>query len=360
MAQVDDLMRDAVAEHVFPGAVLRASINGQCVYEEAFGAMDDSKGSVVKPTTVFDLASLTKPLATAPAMMLLMQEGKLDLASDLSSLIPGCAWGEKGMVTVGQLLCHTSGLGDYQPYYRILMEYSPDERKMKLKELLIKEPLIDPPGSFVRYSDIGYMILAWVVEYLAGMPLSVFVEKKVFAPLGIDDLFYIRMDESRDRKRDIAPTEHCPWRKKLIRGEVHDDNAWAMGGEGGHAGLFGTAAGIDSLLWQYLKKDRAETNPTIFDPKVLGLFLKEWNHTRRTPGFDMPSHEGSSSGRYFPRNSVGHLGFTGTSFWMDPEKNLTMILLSNRVYPSRENVRIKSFRPLVHDALMEHLDVSRL
>lgn len=360
MRRVDDLMASAIRQRVFPGAVLRVSEHGQLIYEKAFGAKDYDRGEAIKTTTVFDLASLTKPLATAPAIMRLMTKGCLDLSSTLSGLIPGCFWGEKENVTVGQLLCHTSGLPDYQPYYRELMDVSPDQRGQGLKELLINEPLIDPPGTVVRYSDIGYMLLAWVIESITGVPLSVFVKNEVYAPLGIDDLYYIRNNDPQPRNGDYAPTEWCPWRKKLIQGEVHDDNAWAMGGEGGHAGLFGTASGIDRMLNHYTHSDGVGNRPSIFDPEVLNLFLSEWDHTRRTPGFDMPSSEGSSSGRHFSTNSVGHLGFTGTSFWMDLTRHVTVILLTNRVHPSRENVQIKLFRPLVHDALMEWLDMSRV
>lgn len=348
-------MASAVAERVFPGAVLRASVRGRLVYEKAFGVLDYEKGQPVVSATVFDLASLTKPLATVPAILRLMQAGRLNLESTLGHLMTGYSWGEKSEVTVGQLLSHTSGLPDHRPYFQTLRDLPLDQRPRVLRRLLAEEPLVAPPGDRVCYSDLGFMILAWVVEAVSGQPLSVFVQKEVYEPLNIDDLFYIKHNEGKVPAGLCAPTEQCPWRKKMLCGEVHDDNAWVMGGEGGHAGLFGTAAGIDRLLEEFWINDESPRPSPHFDPDLVRLFLTEWGHTRRTPGFDMPALNGSSSGRSFPKTSVGHLGFTGTSFWMDPHRALTVILLTNRVHPSRDNLGIRQFRPRIHDALMEAL-----
>lgn len=353
MKRVDDIMNKALVERAFPGAVIRVSEKGKVLFEKAFGFSDDGRKIPVSVSTVYDLASLTKPLSAVPAIMLLMQWGRLSFDSTMNDLLPGPDWGEKGAVTLIQLLTHSSGLPDYRPYFEDLKDVSPENRSKRLKELLVHEPLIDPPGAVTRYSDIGYMILAWVVEEKTGMPLSRFVESGIYAPLGIRDLFYMRSGEKKHRGRLIASTEQCPWRQRMLCGEVHDDNAWVMGGEGAHAGLFGTAEAIDRLLNVMLQNNTAQDS--VFEPPVAHRFLVEWKNTRRTPGFDMPSAEGSSSGRYFSRSAVGHLGFTGTSFWVDRERDLIVIFLTNRVCPSRNNIRIRDIRPLVHDALMEEL-----
>lgn len=347
------IMAEARAERAFPGAVLRVSERGRLIHETAFGTLDYDHGQPVKTSTVYDLASLTKPLATVPAIMRLIQAGRLRLDSSLNALIGGYDWGEKKNLTVAQLLSHTSGLPAYRPYYQALREIPSSLRPRALQRFLVDEALERPPGQAVCYSDIGFMLLAWVIECVTGLPLSVFVEQDVYAPLGIDDLFYITSPDRRGRTERCAPTECCPWRKKLLQGEVHDDNAWAMGGEGAHAGLFGTASGVDRLLTEFIAPGAG--SGSVFETAVLKRFLDEWDHCGRALGFDMPSAEGSSSGRYFPKTSVGHLGFTGTSFWMDPDRGRVVILLTNRVHPCRDNPGIKQFRPRIHDAVMAAL-----
>ena len=352
---VDQIMTRALAQGVFPGAVLKVVRHGQAVFERAYGVRDIQAQKPVTRDTVFDLASLTKALATAPALMLLVQRGRVGLESTLSELLPEFRQGDKKDITLCQLLCHQSGLVDHRPYYRELALLPVEKRDRALKTLLVNEPLANRPGTRVVYSDIGYMILAWVVEACSGMPIDVFVHQEVFSPLGITGLDYIRKDDPEQENWAFASTEHCPWRKKTLIGEVHDDNAWVMGGRGGHAGLFGTADGVGLLLAEYLAVYHGRSRNCVFDRSVLRFFLTEWNSTGRAPGFDMPSLEGSSSGRFFSKTSAGHLGFTGTSFWMDLEQDLFVVLLSNRVHPGRDNVMIRSFRPLIHDAVMENL-----
>jgi CubicO group peptidase (beta-lactamase class C family) len=352
-ASLNCIMAEARAEHAFPGAVLRVSERGRLIHEMAFGTLDYDHGQPVESSTVYDLASLTKPLATVPALMRLIQVGKLRLDSSLGELIDGYDWGEKKNVTVAHLLSHTSGLPAYRPYYQALMAVDSAIRPRALQRFLVDEALERPPGKAVCYSDIGFMLLAWVIERASGLPLGVFVAQEVYAPLGIDDLYYIRIPDRLGRSERCAPTERCPWRRKLLQGEVHDDNAWAMGGEGGHAGLFGTASGVDRLLKAFIVPGAGSAS--VFEGALLKRFVAEWDHCGRALGFDMPSSEGSSSGRYFPKTSVGHLGFTGTSFWMDPDRGLVVILLTNRVHPCRDNPGIKRFRPRIHDAVMAAL-----
>lgn len=350
---IDRCMVKALADGVFPGAVLRVSEKGGCVFEKAYGVTDLQTGRNVAAATVFDLASLTKSLAGATALMILVQQGKLSLDSTIGDLIPEFARNEKKDLTVCQLLCHMSGLADYKPYYEKLGSLAQKEREAALRSMLLAEPLVHLPGSRVVYSDIGYMILNWMVEVLSGMYIDDFVHQEVFNPLGIRDLYYIRKSGMKDPDRCYAATEVCGWRNRTLAGEVHDQNAWVMGGRAAHAGLFGTAAGVDELLAEFLAVYHNDRASRVFHRSVLRRFLAECGSSRRTPGFDMPSAQGSSSGRYFSPSSVGHLGFTGTSFWMDLERRITVILLTNRIHPTSANVKIRVFRPVIHDTVME-------
>ncbi len=352
---VDRCMEKAVQDGVFPGAVLRVWFKGRTVYEKAVGVTDRESLTPVDPSTVYDLASLTKPLATASAFMILVQKGRVSLESRLCELIAEFRDNDKKDVTVGQLLCHTSGLADHRPYYETLQQLPGAGRPGALKSLLQSEPLINPPGAKVVYSDLGYMILNWIIEARSGMTIDRFFEHEILLPLTLSDLYYIRKNERDVTGRIIAPTETCPWRKKTLKGEVHDDNAWVMGGCCAHAGLFGTARGVSDFLVELLGVYHGTKQSAVFSPDVVRTFLTEWNGFRRTPGFDMPSAEGSSSGHLFSPGSVGHLGFTGTSFWMDLEREIIVVLLSNRVHPSRDHTAIRAFRPLIHDTVMEEL-----
>jgi CubicO group peptidase (beta-lactamase class C family) len=351
METVDILMNEAVEQGVFPGGVLSVSVDNSVVFEKAYGRMNFFSGDAMKTNTVFDLASLTKSLATAPAVMLLVQEGRLDLETKISSVLPVLEKSDKNEITVAQLLCHNSGLPDYKPYYEVLRGMPENERPKALKAMLVGEAIVNPIGEKVVYSDIGYMFLAWIIEEVSGTGIDSFVEKKIYEPLGIDELYYML-------KGDVEPglcaaTEDCPWRKIVLEGEVHDDNAWIVGKACGHAGLFGTVKGISRLLTEYLDTFHGRIESPVFKKNVLRTFLTENKGTRRTPGFDMPSATGSSSGEYFSETSVGHLGFTGTSFWMDLEKRIVIVFLTNRVHPSRENIKIRQFRPIIHNEVMK-------
>lgn len=352
---IDRCMVKGLADGVFPGAVLRVSCKGSLVFEKAYGVTDLQNGKPVDAATVFDLASLTKPLATAPALMILVQQGRLSLESRIGELIPEFADNEKKDVTVWQLLCHMSGLADHKPYYQKLADIPDEKREEALRSMLLEEPLVDASGFRVVYSDIGYMILNWIIEVCSGKAIDDFIGQEIYGPLGLSDLYYIKKNESVVAGRTYAATERCPWRKKTLIGEVHDDNAWVMGGRCAHAGLFGTAVAVSVLLDEFMAVYHGERESQVFQRSVLNRFLSEWENSRRTPGFDMPSDEGSSSGSCFSKTSVGHLGFTGTSFWLDLERKISVVLLTNRVHPSRDNVMIRAFRPMIHDVVMNRL-----
>lgn len=348
---VHRLMRQAFTDRVFPGGVLLASRAGRVLFHDAYGQANIYTGQEMFVDTVFDLASLTKPLATALAVMKLVQENRLDLDLELGAILPAFQNGPKAAIQLRHLLDHTSGLPDYQPYFSSLCRLPYAQRKAALRASLVREPLVSGIGEATRYSDIGFMVLEWVIEQATGYRLDRYVRETIYDPLGISDLAYVDLEKPLPGTA-FAATEHCPWRRMVLNGLVHDDNAYVMGGIAGHAGLFGTASAVHRLLTALLKAYHGMESP-VFQTPLVRLFLTPPPDGKRALGFDVPSPEHSSSGDRFDRtNTVGHLGFTGTSFWMDLGRRIIVILLTNRVHPSRKNERIKAFRPLLHNAVM--------
>jgi CubicO group peptidase (beta-lactamase class C family) len=211
------------------------------------------------------------------------------------------------------------------------------------------------PGDKTLYSDLGFMLLEWVIEEVSGSRLDRFVGQAVYEPLGIRDLFYIDLHREKQYEGEFAATQLCPWRGRLLTGQVDDDNAWAMGGISGHAGLFGTALAVGILLNRLLMTGGGDRYTDFFQPRIISRFLQRQSSDGRALGFDVPTRPGSSSGRFFTDNSVGHLGFTGTSFWADLERSLVVILLTNRVHPFRFAGGIETFRPVLHDTVVQEL-----
>lgn len=352
---VDRLMKQGLVDAVFPGAVLLVGRGNRLLIHAAYGSANLITQRSMTTATVFDLASLTKPLATTLALMRLHQQGRLDVDQCLPAVLPAFAGSDKSGVTIAQLLSHTSGLPDYRPFYLQLAMRPAPERKAVLREWLVKEPLQSPPGERMLYSDLDFMILEWVVEAVAGRRLDRFVDEEIYAPLGLTSLFFIDLNQGPPAG-PYAATEQCGWRGRLIAGEVHDENAHVLGGVAGHAGLFGTAAGIHRLLSELLRAYHHDTGSRLFDRRTVHRFFQRVPGTDKALGFDMPAIVAPSCGRYFPAASIGHLGFTGTSFWVHLEQSLDIILLTNRVHPTRANIAIRGFRPLIHDAVMEALD----
>ncbi|MCP4114053.1 MAG: serine hydrolase [Desulfobacteraceae bacterium] len=352
MTSVAAAMERAVRESVFPGAVLLASRGADIRFHQAFGVADLGTGEPVTNGTLFDLASLTKPLATTMAVLDLVQQGRLRVEQPLGELLPGVTGTDKAQVTVDDLLRHRSGLPAYHPYYKALMGFPPEERRDRLRNLIVNEPLVYETGRKELYSDLGFILLAWVTEILSGSRLDRHVREKIHAPLGLDRLGFRGVGAPLEK--GVAATEDCPWRKRVLKGEVHDDNAWAVGGVEGHAGLFGTAFQVWMLLKEIL--DGVSFKATrVIDGALIRRFAARKPGYERAAGFDTPSGTHSSAGRFFSAASLGHLGFTGTSFWMDPVASIIVVLLTNRVHPVRSNEKIRKFRPEIHDLVMEML-----
>jgi CubicO group peptidase (beta-lactamase class C family) len=353
MRAVDTLMRDALAEGVFPGAVIWIQTDRRVVFRRSYGVANQATGEPVCLQTVFDLASLTKPLATTLAVMHLIGEGRLSMDQTLGDwIVPAAA--DKGAVRLDQLLNHTSGMADYRPYYETLRKLPLKDRRPELRHKLMAEALVHAPGEKCLYSDLGFMALAWVVETAAQYRLDQFVTRKIYHKLGLKDLFFSHTAEPLPQ-RAFAATEKCPWRQELMYGRVHDDNAYVVGGVEGHAGLFGSAGDVAALLEVLLADYRGGRHQQLFPENLVRRFWQRQLIGGRALGFDMPSEKDSSAGRYFSANSVGHLGYTGTSFWIDLDRGVTVLLLTNRVHPSRSNEGIRDFRPLLHDTVMAHL-----
>ncbi len=355
MDVVDKVMQSGVENGIFPGAVLQVEVHGRTVFRKAYGWADLFSRRSMAEETCFDLASLTKPLAAVPAVMVLIQQGRLSLDQRCGDIPLGLSGSDKANIKVRQLLNHSSGLPPWRPYFMRLRNLPPEDRLPALRQMVMDESLIFPPGRGSEYSDLGYMLLHWIVERLGGEPLDRFVAKEIYAPLKIGNLFFNRAGCGQGDAHTYAATQLCPWRNRLMKGEVDDDNAFITGGVGGHAGLFGTADAVCRLLEALLSSDQGDEVGRVFDSALARAFFEAPERERWALGFDTPSPEKSSAGKHFPSDSLGHLGFTGTSFWVHREKRVVVVLLTNRVHPYRYNEGIKDFRPRLHDAVMESI-----
>ena len=366
---VEDAFKEAVGQGVFPGAVALVSKGDEIVFESAFGFRSlVPEKTPMQSDTIFDLASLTKPLATTPAVMLLVREKKIRLDDRVTRFFPNFGVFGKTHVTFRHLLAHCSGLPAWKSYYEDIVKGEKKGRinfvasraaKNYVFEQIHREKAVSPPGTQSLYSDLGYILLGEVVEEISGWSLDRYCQDKIFKPMGLRSTSFIDLTQIRTRRLQpvremIAPTEECPWRKRVLCGEVHDDNAYAMGGVAGHAGLFSNARDIHRFLIR-LRKCLAGDDPLLPAPLVQEFLARDETvkGSTYTLGWDTPSAENSSSGSYFSPTSVGHLGFTGTSIWWDLEKDCHIILLTNRVHPSRSSDKIKTFRPYIHDLIMK-------
>lgn len=359
MDGIQQELESGVREGVYPGVVLVVGCRGEIVFSGCAGRTSaEPPGREVEEETLFDLGSLTKPLVTTLAMMRLVDLGGLELDQPIAEILPGVLSADKRPLTPRLLLCHAAGFPDWRDYYRRLEGVAPEERKLRCRAWILEDPLVYVPGQACVYSDPGFMLLEWVVEQVAGMDMGNYVESLFCRPLGLERLFLFRRDQApRFPKGDFAATEHCPWRKRTLQGEVHDENAFALGGFSGHAGLFGTAEQVWALA--YLLQDHAAGERfDLLHPQTVRSFFQRQEIVpgcSRALGWDTPSAEGSSAGTHFSSATVGHLGFPGTSLWMDLEQNVQVILLTNRVHPSRKNRLIQDFRPRIHNRVMEEL-----
>lgn len=354
---ITNKMLSAVSQQIFPGAVLLCAKDRTIVYHSAFGVADIDEQRPMVKNSIFDLASLTKPLATGLAIAKLIDQQKVTLETTVGEILDGFTGSDKAGLTMDMLLRHTAGLPPYKEYYAELIKHDLAQRASMLTRMILDEPFIYKPGTDQAYSDIGFMILGRCIETITGQPINEYVKTQFYDPLDCD-LFYIPLLQKEwymEQFGDlIVSTQDCPWRKKRMKGETDDDNTWAVGGIDGHAGLFGDAISIYKICKELLNALTGKGS-TLIDPAVLKQMVVHKNGHDMVAGFDSPSKQRSSAGRYFSAHSIGHLGFTGTSFWIDPDTELIVILLTNRVHPSRSNEKIKAFRPELHNLICETL-----
>jgi CubicO group peptidase (beta-lactamase class C family) len=347
--EVDHLLEGFRQRHAFPGGVLAVGYKGSLVYLHPFGRLSyDENAPPVTAGTLYDLASLTKVVATTTMAMILVDEGRLDLDQKVQEVLPGFRGPGKEAVTVCHLLTHSSGLPATAPLYQDIRGRAAYVQRIAAMDLVY------PPGSQSVYSDLGVILLGEILERAAGRPLEDFVRERVLEPLGMRDTMFRPPAGLAAR---IAPTEYDPWRGRMVRGEVHDENAFAMGGAAPHAGLFGTAGDLARFA-QMLLKGGVLDGRRIISQETVDLFTRRAGipGSDRALGWDTRSAEGSSAGTLLSARSFGHTGFTGTSIWIDPERNLFVILLTNRVHPTRENNLIRQARPAVADAVVRAID----
>lgn len=322
LAIIDRVVKRGIDAGGFPGAAVVVGRRGYAVFQKGYGRLGWTTGSgaVVPERTLYDLASLTKVVGVTTAAMILYDEGRLDLRAPVQKYLPEFSGAKKERVTVEMLLTHHSGL----PAGRDLRRLAKSPREAK--RIVLESPIICEPGKCFLYSDVGADIMAWVVEAIAGQSIDKFLDERVFTPLGMNDTYFRVPDSVKAR---VAPTEVSPPRGYPLKGEVHDENAWALGGVAGHAGLFSSAA--DLSLFAQMMLNKGELNGVrIVSDSVVELFTTRTAGTRAL-GWDTADGEGSS-GLYLSEHAYGHTGFTGTSLWIDPDRELFVLLLTNRVH----------------------------
>ncbi len=352
-ARAFTVIREAIEQRAFPAAALAVSHHGSLIALQGFGRFTyEDDAPAVQPDTIFDLASVTKVVATSAAAMLLYERGQLPLDIPLGHFLPDFVaraprhlQAGREEVTLRMLLAHSSGL----PAYEKLFEFAGSRDELVRSALTTR--LVTPPGTRAEYSDIGFILLGEVLARQAGLELNLFARQEIFTPLGIT---HTRFNPPPEWKLLIPPTEDDrTFRKRIIQGEVNDENASVMGGVAGHAGVFAPAIDIARFAQCMLRG-----GAPILKPETVLLFTRRGASpagSSRALGWDTPSPP-ASSGTHFSEASFGHLGFTGTSLWIDPTRQLSVTLLTNRTWPNRASQAIRRVRPLVHDAIVEALE----
>jgi CubicO group peptidase (beta-lactamase class C family) len=371
LAWVDRAIDKAIANAEIPGAVVMARVPWK---DEVVEHVSVRGMAVLRPeripmarTTIFDLASLTKPIATTTAVLQLVHEGEIALDDPVSRVLPVFSERDKDDVTLRHLLTHSSGLKPWRAYHELLLEkerktgeqiIATSEARESIIDRTLRSGLVHEPGEAAVYGDLDFIALGAVVEAIAQQPLDEYCAERIFRPIGMPETFFVRNTRagsplSDPERRKIAATENCPWRNRILWGEVHDPNASAMGGVAGHAGLFAPAE--DMMKFARTLLDVYHGRSDLLPRKLLETFFTRQKLPENSDwalGWDTPAKGSSSSGRHFSENSVGHLGFTGTSLWIDLEREAVVVMLTNRVHLVAKRSTF-GLRPVVHDTVME-------
>jgi CubicO group peptidase (beta-lactamase class C family) len=351
------LLDEAIADRAFPGCAFGVLVGGDVLLTGALGSFTyDQAAPAIMPETVFDIASLTKVVASTASAMLLHQRGQLDLDSPLAELLPAfpvnrAASDPARHITLRHLLAHNSGLPGYVEFFRAAA--TPEA----LLDACLALPLVAEPGARAEYSDPGFILLGKALEALTGEPLATWVQREIFLPLGLAATGFNPPPSARSL---IPPTERdTTFRHRVIQGEVQDENAWVLGGAAGHAGVFSNAPELLRFAREILSASHGSAR--LFNAATVQLFSQRQGPlgSSRALGWDTPS-ENSSAGRHFSPHSIGHLGFSGCSLWIDLEAEIAIALLTNRTWPDRtwpdrQSQLIRRVRPAFHDAIREAL-----
>ena len=376
LGKVERALDKAIEAAEMPGGVVLARMprDGELLEREWVRGL-----AVMRPEripmsreTVFDLASLTKNIATTTAIMLLVDQGAIGLDDPVSKFLPAFVDRGKEGVTIRHLLTHSSGLKPWRGFHELLIqrERKTGERMLGTAEgrawivdRVLRSALVHAPGEAAVYGDLDFIALGALIEEVALQPLDAFCQARIFDPLGLEQTRYLPLPvDGADApalreaaRRRIAATENCPWRERILWGEVHDPNAFAMGGVAGHAGLFSTADDVMRFAQVFLDvwHERSDALPR--------ALVREFSRRQKLPessdwalGWDTPTAGTSSSGRHFSERSVGHLGFTGTSVWIDLEREAIVVMLANRLHLVAKRSRF-DLRPKIHDFIIEGL-----
>lgn len=349
-AHAFSILGDAIGRRAFPCASVAVTQRGKILALKALGRFTyDESSPGVSPASVFDIASLTKVVATTTTAAILYERGLLDLEAAFVGVVPEFAGSDsrRREVTFRMLLAHNSGLPAYE---KLFLRAATKEN---LLQAAFSVPLKHAPGTHAEYSDIGFILLGVSLERIAGEPLDQFCQREIFARVGMGATMF---NPPKAWKAQIPPTaDDRSFRKRIIQGEVQDENAGVMGGVAGHAGLFSTAADLAAFSLAMLSRGKP-----ILRPETVALFTRRQESpsgSSRALGWDTPSKP-SQSGRHLSNAAFGHLGYTGASLWIDPDRQLSITLLTNRTWPDCSQQAIKQVRPQFHDALVEALEAS--
>jgi beta-N-acetylhexosaminidase len=355
---LDQYIQESIQNKIFPGGVLNIVKDGASIYANAYGRFEyDSQSPEVDIDSRYDLASLTKVLATTPAVLLLLQNKMINLDDKLSFFYHELKKKKLGHATVKDLLMHQAGLSAWKPFYENCHD------KDKVISQILQTELEFEIGKKSVYSDPGFILLGDIVERVSGLPLDVFCRDKIFQPMELNTLSYLPVDIIKNKisKSNHAPSQKIPptgfdnFRDQIIRGEVNDTNCYVMGGITGHAGLFGGVSDVSAIAQLFLQKG-IYNKVRILKYNIADLAIRKLNpqFSNRALGWDTPSVK-STAGKYFSAASFGHLAFTGPSIWADPEKNLIVTFLCNRTHPDPQKNQMDIFRPKLHDLIINSL-----
>jgi CubicO group peptidase (beta-lactamase class C family) len=337
----------AIEAHAFPAAVVEVGTTGAVAWREAFGTLTYDRGATAaNEESIFDLASLTKVIATASVAMEAIGRDQISLEAPVHRWLPGWMNGGRAAITIRDLLLHCAGLPAWLPLYRTCRD------RLEFEAAIAAAPLEYVPRTASIYSDLGFIALGFLLEEATGQPLGRAFED-LASRLGLGE---IQFTPPPSRKARIAPTEIDPWRGRLLVGETHDENAAALAGVAGNAGLFGTAAAVGAFARIVLGARLGVRGSSPFDPRLVEEFTSRGHipGSSRALGWDtmLPT---SSCGTRMSVRAFGHTGFTGTSLWIDPDARVYVVLLTNRVHPTRANEAICAVRPALHDAVFDDL-----